>query len=244
MREGTLAGAMQGAGLDAAEDYRRRQRKAFDAARRHSRLVTVLRAAIPAACVVSIAGIALFTVFDPFAPLDRTVAVSTEGVTGSQITMQLPKLSGFKRDLRSYDVTAASAVQEVRRPTEMQLSRPEARIEIEKDRYARIVAEQGLYDSATEKMRLAGNVQLRSDQGYEVELSDADVNLKAGSIASGNPVRVKLTNGVITADSILAEDSGKVIRFDGHVTSLFNGVETAPAARPDQATPESGAEQE
>ena len=221
---------------DAREAYRHRQRRAFAAARRHSRLVLILRSAIPAACVIAVAGIALFTVFDPFTPISTITAVSTEGITGSQITMRLPKLSGFKKDLRSYDVTADSAVQDVKRPTVMSLTLPDAKIEIEKDKFARITSATGTYDSSTEKMRLEGRVAVKSDAGYDMELADANVDLKAGSIETSHPVRVKLTNGTIDAETMEVQDSGRIVFFRGHVTTLLDGVDPgkAGAAAPDE----------
>ena len=227
MRQSALASVAVVEGRDATEVYRRRQKKAFAAARRHSQLVLVLRSAIPAACVIAVAGLTLFTVFDPFAPVGSTItAVSTEGITGSQITMRLPKLSGFKKDLRSYDVTADSAVQEVKHPTVMNLVLPDAKIEIEKDKYARITAATGLYDSSAEKMQLVGKVAVKSDAGYEIALDDANVDLKAGSIETRHPVRVKMTNGTIDAETMEVQDSGRVVFFRGHVTTLLNGIET------------------
>lgn len=225
LTDAAFAKTARSAAPDAADAYRRRQRKAFAEARRHSRLVLVLRSAIPAACLIALAAIALFTVFDPFARINTVAAVSTEGVTGSQITMRLPKLSGYKKDLRSYDVTADSAVQEVKHPTIMGLSLPDAKIEIEKDKYARITAATGTYDSSTEKMRLDGSVMVKSDAGYEIALQDANVDLKAGAIETLHPVKVKMTNGTIDADAMEVQDSGKIVIFRGHVTTHLSSVD-------------------
>ncbi|MBY0611326.1 MAG: LPS export ABC transporter periplasmic protein LptC [Beijerinckiaceae bacterium] len=216
-------------GAEGSESYRKRQLRAFAEARRHSRLVMVLRNAIPAVCVVAIATMVLFTVFDPFRKVETVAVVSTEGITGSKITMQFPKLSGYKKDLRSYDVTADSAVQEVKRPTVMELFNPNARIEIEKDKYARVTAASGVYDSSAEKMKLDGNVMLKSDAGYDIRMEHADIDLKAGAMTSQQPVSVKMNTGSIHADTIEVEDSGKVIHFRGHVVTMFDAVDTAAA---------------
>ena len=226
----TTATAERGGGDQGAGDaYRKRQMRAFAAARRHSQLVMVLRNAIPAVCVIAVVAVVLFTFFDPLRKVETAVAVSTEGITGSKITMQFPKLSGYKKDLRSYDVTADSAVQEVKRPTVMELFNPNAKIEVEKDKYARVTASSGVYDSSAEKMKLDGNVVLKSDAGYDIRMENADIDLKAGAMTSERPVSVKMTTGSIHADTIEVQDSGKVIHFRGHVVTMFDAVDTATA---------------
>ena len=216
--------------------YRRRQSKAFASARRHSKLVLFLKNAIPAGCIIALAAIVMFTFFDPFQKAETAVAVSTDGISGSKITMQNPKLSGYKKDLRSYDVTADTAVQEVKRPTLMELLKPIARIEIEKDKFAHVTARVGTYDSAAEKMRLEGEVSVRSDAGYDIRMVDANVDLKAGNMETPRPVEVTMTSGTIRADSMEVQDSGKVIFFRGHVVTMFDAVDTADAAQPKTGT--------
>lgn len=211
--------------------YRERQGRAFAAARRHSLWVIILRNAIPAFCLIALFAIGLFTFFNPFQKNVNIPAVSTVGVTGSKITMQFPKLSGYKKDLRSYDVTADSAVQEVKKPTIMELFSPDARIEMEKDKYARISALNGIYDSATEKMQLVGQVIMKTDAGYDVRMRDANIDLKQGNMETTNTVRVKMTNGSIAADSMEVLDSGKIIFFRGHVVSQFDAVDTQSSAK-------------
>ena len=211
--------------------YRLRQHRAFELARRHSKVVLVLRNAIPAICLIGLAATILFTVFDPFRTPELPVAVRTDGITGSKITMQFPKLSGYKKDLRSYDVTATSAVQEVKRPNVMELFSPEARIETEKDKFAWVRAASGIYDSSTEKMRLEGDVALKSDTGYTVRMIDADIDLKAGTMRTSRPVTVDTGTGSIDAQSMEVEDSGKIIYFRGHVVSRFDAVDTTGATR-------------
>ena len=225
------------------DSYHLRQSKAFAAARSHSRLVMVLRNAIPALCVVAVVSIVLFTFFSPFQTTSQAIAVSTEGITGSKITMQFPKLSGYKKDLRSYDVTADTAVQEVKHPSQMELVNPNARIEIEKDKYARINALTGTYDSSTEKMRLEGNVMVKSDSGYDIQMANADIDLKAGAMQTSQPVIVRMTSGSIEAESMEVVDNGKVVFFRGHVVSKFDAVgatEAAKKASGDDASGDSG----
>ncbi len=206
--------------------YRERQKKAFALARTHSRFVIFMRAAIPAICIVFVLGFILFTFFNPFRVNTPTVTVSTMGISGSKITMQLPKLSGYKKDLRSYNVTAKSAVQDIKNSTIIELLEPDATIELEKQLYAHILAATGIYDTGSQTMILKGGVTVKTDTGYDIIMSDAKANMKAGSIETDRPVKVKMQSGTIEADSMDVQDSGKSIFFRGHVMTMFNSIDT------------------
>ena len=72
------------------------------AARRHSRLVRLVRVALPAAIVVALTALVLVTYLDPLRMLEKLPSVSGKlAVQGSKITMELPKIAGFTRDSRS-----------------------------------------------------------------------------------------------------------------------------------------------
>ncbi len=221
--------------------YRERQKRAFAQARSHSRFVVFMRAAIPAICIVSILGFILFTFFNPFRVNAPTVTVSTMGISGSKITMQLPKLSGYKKDLRSYNVTAKSAVQDIKNSTIIELLEPDATIELEKQRYAHILAATGIYDTGSQIMTLNGGVTVKTDTGYDITMGDAKANMKAGSIETDKPVKVKMQNGTIEADSMDVQDSGKSIFFRGRVVTMFNTIDTdeVKKQKPDVSSPDS-----
>ena len=81
---------------------------AFRAARRHSRLVRILRIAIPVAVVLGLTVVVLLTYFNParmFAKLP--VDIGHLVVSGTKITMEKPRLTGFTHDARVYDLTDA-----------------------------------------------------------------------------------------------------------------------------------------
>ena len=78
----------------------------FAAAARHSRMVRVLRVAVPAAVLLALASIVLIQVFwNPFPrgpglPVD----ISNLVVSGTKVTMETPHLAGFSTDQRPYEV--------------------------------------------------------------------------------------------------------------------------------------------
>ena len=91
--------------------------RAFRAARRHSRVVRILRIAIPLAVVLGFIGIFLLTYLNPLRMLARLpIDVGNLVVSGTKITMEQPRLSGFTRDERAYELSADAAKQDLTKP--------------------------------------------------------------------------------------------------------------------------------
>ena len=101
--------------------------RAFARARRHSRWVRFYKVAIPVGAVVGALGIGFFALFNPFRHIEG-LSVGPVSVSGTQVTMEMPKLTGFRNDSRPYEVTASAALQDVRRPNFVELKQLKARI--------------------------------------------------------------------------------------------------------------------
>jgi lipopolysaccharide export system protein LptC len=98
-------------------------------AARHSARVRLLRKVVPAlAGAIGIAFMASIFL-DPRAALTSTGDVASLGISGAAITMQNPKLTGFNKDSRSYEVTASRADQSINDPNKISLSNLTARIQ-------------------------------------------------------------------------------------------------------------------
>jgi len=80
----------------------------FAIAARHSRMVRVLRIAVPAAVVLAMAGVVAVSVFNPFRLLlpKLPVDIGNLVVSGTKITMESPHLAGFSTDRRPYELWA------------------------------------------------------------------------------------------------------------------------------------------
>jgi len=78
----------------------------------------------------------LFSYFKPMQIFDKLPGLSGNlGIQGSKITMQLPKIAGFTRDSRAYELTAENAVQDIAAPDMIELQNLRARMEMQdKDR--------------------------------------------------------------------------------------------------------------
>jgi lipopolysaccharide export system protein LptC len=96
---------------------------AFRAAMRHSRWVRFARLAVPAVAVLVIAGVFLATWLNPLRLIGNLPAGLRDVViSGTKVKMQQPRLSGFTRDARPYELSALSAAQDITKPDLIELT--------------------------------------------------------------------------------------------------------------------------
>ncbi len=225
------------ASVDTMEDElrlppRRLDAKAYRAAMRHTRFIKFLRFLIPVGSLVTIVGIIVVAVFDPFGRLPKGVSVGSIALNGSQITMELPKLTGFRKDLRPYEVTASAARQDIRNPQIIDLTDLKARIGMGERGNALLTSTGGVYDSSKETLQLSGEVRVRTGDGIELNMKSAFAEFKTGSIVSQQPVEVQMRDGTIYANGIEIVDGGREIIFPGRVHTVFQSQPDAEGAKP------------
>lgn len=205
--------------------------RAFARARNHSRWVRFFKRAIPVGAVVGIAAVIAATWLNPFRQVEG-LTLGPVAVSGTHVTMESPRLTGFRNDSRPYEVTATSARQDVRKPNLVELSDLKARI-VTDDRgsAARLEAVTGILDTQKEQLQLQRDVRVTTDGGHDVRLTSAFVDFKAGTVVSDEPVTVSLGNGVIQATGLEVKDNGKVLHFRGRVSTVFDGPADALPSR-------------
>ncbi len=212
----------------------------FAAAARHSRMVRVLRVAVPAAVVLAMLGIVAVSVFNPFRMLlpKLPVDIGNLVVSGTKITMESPHLAGFSTDQRPYELWAKAAVQDLTAPDHVELQTLRAKVTMEDKSTVTMDAQTGLFDSKQQLLDLRKDIFLQSSTGYEARLSQAYVDINKGSVTSDEHVDVKLLNGTLTADKLRIINSGEVVRFEGNVVmNLVMESPTAPEPEPPPPQP-------
>jgi len=194
---------------------------AFASARRHSRLVRVLRIAAPASIVIGVTILVLGALFNPFRAIPGEISISSLGIDGVKITMGRPRLTGVRRDGRAYVVNAAKAIQDVTHPTMVELREIDGEIGMADNQTMHITSAVGFYDSVRQTLDLSKDVRIHN-ASYDVRLESANVDFKNGLYQSEQPVTVVMSNGTtISGDSAVARNNGEELTFAGHVRSLF-----------------------
>jgi lipopolysaccharide export system protein LptC len=191
----------------------------FAQARRHSAHVRLLRWAIPVGVATAVAGLLLVWLFDPFREVLPSFGASGFHLSATQVVMEKPKLAGFKKDNRPYEVVAKSAVQDVSKPQIVKLDEMDARIVLSSGETANLIAKTGIYDTQNETLDVKTNVRIKTTGGYDIHLESASIKFKTGDISSSQPVNVKMNNGEIDANSLEMVDNGRRVTFLGNVRS-------------------------
>src|SRR5688500_10542294 len=118
----------------------------FRTAARHSRRVRLLRIGLPVVTVLGCVVLALVSWFNPLRMLTKLpISIGDVVVSGTKIKMENPKLSGFTRDSRRYDVAAGAAAQDLTRPGLIELQEISATLEMQEKTTLRLVAQNGLF---------------------------------------------------------------------------------------------------
>lgn len=192
--------------------------RAFLAARRHSRVVRVLRIAAPAAVSLGLIVIILITYLNPLRMLAKLpINIDNLVVSGTKVTMEQPRLSGFTSDARAYELTADTAAQDMTKPDIVELRNIRAKVDMQDKSTMELTAATGLYDAKAETLRLNRDILLNSSTGYQGRLSEAMVDIRKGNVVSEHPVEVRMLQGTLNANRLDIVDSGELIRFHGGV---------------------------
>jgi lipopolysaccharide export system protein LptC len=214
----------------------------FAIAARHSRMVRMLRVAVPAAVILSMAAIILVSIFNPFRMLLPKLPIDLGNlvVSGTKITMESPHLAGYSTDRRPYEVWAKTAIQDVTDPDHVELKTLRGKVLMADQSTINLEAVKGLMDTKQQLLELHKDIYLQTTAGYEAWLSQAFVDMGKGTVTSDEHVDVKWADGKLSADKMKITGGGEVVRFDGNVVMNIDRV-PRPADAPAEAAPSAAA---
>lgn len=202
--------------------------RSFKRARRHSFAVRMLRTVMPVTIGVLVVGYALITYFNPFGALSGLPSIAKMGISGTRVTMDLPKLAGYTRDGRQYELVAKAATQDLRKPSLIELQDIVAKMEMKSGETVNVRAKSGLYDTKAETVKMNEEVFVSTSNGTEVKLAEASIDMKKGYVLSEQPVEVLLSNGKVDANRMEVFDNGAVLHFTGGVAVQMKADTTVP----------------
>ena len=206
----------------------------FRRARRHSRVVRLMRFGLPVVALLGVSAYMTVQWLDPLMALSRLPTVKKIGVSGTRITMDTPRLSGFTRDKRAYDLTAAAAAQDLTQPHFMELQEIRASFDLEDQSRVTVTADTGAFDSRSEALTLKQKVRIVSSMGTEVRMRQAQFDLRSGVVTSNDPVEVHMPQGRLDAQQVEVREGGDIISFRGGVRLVLDGDATVASAAPRQ----------
>jgi lipopolysaccharide export system protein LptC len=180
--------------------------------------VRVLRVTIPIGVVGGLAVMFLVTYFNPLRMLTKLpIDINDLVVSGTKVTMEKPRLSGFTQDQRAYELSAEAAAQDLTKPDFIELKNIRAKMDMQDKNTMRMSAASGLYNSKTEMLKLERDIFLSSSNGYKGKLVEALIDTKKGNVVSDKPVELEMLQGTLNAKKLEIVDNGDLVRFHGGV---------------------------
>lgn len=181
-------------------------------------MVRILRIAVPASVGLVLVIVTLITYLNPLRMLAKLpINLDNLVVSGTKVTMEQPRLSGFTSDARAYELTADTAAQDMTKPDIVELRNIRAKVEMQDKSSMELRAITGVYDAKGEMLKLDRNIEINSSTGYQGRLREALIDIRKGNVVSEQPVEVKMLQGTLNANRLDILDSGDLVRFHGGV---------------------------
>ena len=208
------------------------RQRTFAAARRHSGFVRALKVVIPLGSLLAVGAVALVSLYNPFGRIPG-LTLGPISFSGSKIAMESPRLTGFRKDNKPYEVTAVTAFQDIRKPNVIELKDMKAKLAVdESGSMARLVSNAGIFDTGKEHLDLKDDIRIWTDKGEEVLLKSASIDFKTGTAASREPVLIRTPTLHLEAEGMEMSDSGKTMVFTGRVRTRLTSAPQATLAPP------------
>lgn len=137
------------------------------------------------------------------------------------ITMQKARYRGTDRNNRPYLVTAEVATQEGGAIKQVALDRVAGDITMGDNSWMSLTANTGLFNQDAQTLWLQGDISIFSDRGYEFHGLTADIDLKAGTMATDDKVWGHGPLGQINANAMRVYDRGDRVVFTNGVKTLL-----------------------
>ena len=144
--------------------------------------------------------------------------------------MENPKLSGFTRDKRRYDIAAGAAAQDLTQPGVIELQDINALFEMKDNTNTKLVSQTGVFDTKKDQLILQKEIVVTFSNGDEGYFDELVIDTKDGHAVSEKPVRMKFSNGTIKGNRFEITNSGEVVRFEKGVVATIKMDSSKKAA--------------
>jgi lipopolysaccharide export system protein LptC len=183
----------------------------------YTRLVRRLRIALPVAALFLLAIVIVWPHFDPAQAPKRHQDAAPPAMSNSHF-------SGIDKKNRPYTVTADKAQQQASDRNDINMENPLAELTLQNHGWVALRADHGQYREDPGLITLQGNVHLYEDQGYEMNSSEAAVDLDQGIAWSDKPTEGQGPRGTIHAAGFRMRDEDNSIVFTGPGTLVLQSA--------------------
>lgn len=211
-----------------------RVRKTGRRVRRHSRLVALMKVALPLAAVALVAVIFLSarhrgSVTGIFSPQELAQL-------GAGLRLENPRFAGVTAQGEPFVVHADWALPDSTMPRLISLEKPRGQIKLSDGRTVSVSAATGRLDRGNQTGQLEGNVSIKTSDGYQIDTAKMDFDFKKRTAIAPGPVHVTGPSGSVQAGRMHAQAGSKgladgQIWFENRVRVVFIPAGNAGAGK-------------
>lgn len=186
----------------------------------HSRIVGVLKVGLPLVAIGMLAS--LFLVQTDRLGGNLIFSQGDIDALGQGLRITNPTFTGTTRGQDQFRFTAALVEPDAAPPERAKITTLAGEVVLHNGPTVELEADAGDLHIPTERLDVAGNVRIRTSEGYRMAAEQATLDLRAGSLVAGNTVETTGPLGRIDSGSLTiqpAAASGEARRF-----SFGNGV--------------------
>lgn len=183
--------------------------------RRRSRVIHVLRIALPSLIGLIIAALAATVAYNSFTAQPTQPASSNE-----PIRLVNPRFVGRDERGRPYVLIAASATRDAQDFQKVYLDKPALVLDDEGPDPLRITAAKGVYHEDTRKLEVSGGVRLAGAQAA-FDTAELQFDTRTGELVGSGPIQGAGPLGDIQSKSYGVYDKGARMVFKGGVHTLL-----------------------
>lgn len=218
------------AGRDRLAGLTAQRESAFPEALRHSARVTRLRRWIlwGVGGTVGLVGLGLLISSLRFLPVDLNLA--RVALQGTRIVIESPKLVGYRKDGRPYEVRARVGAQDITKPDVFELEGLDVRVETSGDGAVTLTAPKAVYSTKVDRADMSGGVDITDRKNFDMRMEAASMNFKEAVMTSSAPVTLKIDGGQVDAEHVEFLQKERRATFTGNVRSVLYGEDGAPRA--------------
>ncbi|MEX2644038.1 MAG: LPS export ABC transporter periplasmic protein LptC [Acetobacterales bacterium] len=195
----------------------------------YSRFVNMTKMVLPLVAAALLVALVAWPQLRQQAESFRLDFANMPGVDADAMAMTKPRYTGFDSDNRPYTITADTASQLDREPSQVALEQLQADMTMSDGAWLALQSSFGVYDRDAEVLDLIGGVDLFHDRGYEIRTESASVNLGAGTVSGDDSVVGQGPFGDLRAEGFRISDNGKRVRLTGHSRILIRPGAELPA---------------
>ncbi|MFY9658201.1 MAG: LPS export ABC transporter periplasmic protein LptC [Methylocystis sp.] len=197
-------------------------------AMRHTQRVARLRRGIVWGVGGIVAVCSLFLAYHFISHLAVDLRFAGIGFQGARITIDQPRLVGYQKDGRAYELKARFGVQDIHKPDIFELQGLEARLDTDKGRPVLLTSDAAVYDGKQDRAELSNGVRISDEKNYDLRLESATMDFKASTLNSKQPATLKLECCDVDGKSVELAQGESRMTFTGAVHSVFHGDAGSP----------------